>query len=288
MNARLCSSPAVRERTLKLLATIILLAGSFAVIGCGSGGAAATPQNGTLSGNWQIQLFRHVNPTPPLVYSGFLVQSGNNITGSLMFNLSAIGSGQCQGVGSVSGTTDQQNVSLTINEQGEDVSLSGTLPAGGTALSGQFSSLAGGCTNYANTGTWIATNVAPVAGSFHGSFTSTNVPSNGSFNVTGAMNQGPNSGSDTATLSGNITASSTPSFCSYFSSATITGLISGTSMLINLSGPNGTQITQLGAVGSNSTVTITADATSIAGAYSFPSISSSCIGDQGTFELSFP
>lgn len=275
------------ERALKRLATISLLAGLLAVISCGSG-AAPTSQNGALSGNWEIQLFRHVNPNPPLVYTGFLVQSGSNVTGSLMFNLSTVGSGQCEGVGTVSGTADQQNVSLTINEQGEDVSLSGALPSSGSPLSGQFSSLAGGCTNFANTGTWSATSITPVAGSFHGTFTSTNLPSNGAFNVTGTMNQGPNTGGDTATLSGSLVASTTPSFCSYLPSATIGGLISGTSMLINLYGPNGMQITQLGAVGGNTTVTITPDATSITGTYMFPSISSSCNGDQGTFQLSFP
>jgi hypothetical protein len=262
----------------------------IATISCGGGGGSSTSQNGALSGNWQIQLFRHVNPTPPLVYSGFLLQSGNNITGSLMFNLADVGSGQCEGVGSVIGTTDQENVSLTINEQGEEISLSGAMPASGSslALSGQFSNLAGGCTNYANTGTWTATNISPVAGSFHGTFTSTEIPSDGSFNVTGTINQGPNTGGDTATLSGNITATSTPSFCSYLSSATISGLISGTSLVMNLFGPNGMQITQLGEIGSSSTVTVTPNATSITGTYSFPSISSSCIGDEGTFQLTLP
>lgn len=276
------------ERVVKLLWIGVLFVALVAAVSCGGG--ASTPQSGALSGNWEIQLFRHVNPSPPLVYSGFLVQSGNNITGSLMFNLSTEGNGQCLGVGSVNGTTDQQNVSLTINEQGEEVSLSGEMPASGSslALSGQFSNLAGGCTNYANTGTWTATNVASVAGSFHGSFTSTEIPSNGSFNVTGTINQGPNTGGDTATLSGNIVATSTSSFCPYLSSATISGLISGTSLLMNLFGPNGMQITQLGEIGSSSTVTITPDATSITGTYSFPSISSSCIGDEGTFQLTFP
>jgi len=272
----------------KLLSTTLCLAIILAAVGCG--GVAPAPQAGALSGNWEIQLFRHVNPTPPLVYSGFLVQSGNNITGSLLFNLSAVGSGACEGVGTVNGTTDQQNVSLTINEQGEEISLSGASPASGSspALVGQFSSLAGGCTNYANTGDWTATNIASVGGSFHGTFTSTDVPSNGTFNVTGTMSQGPNTGGDTATLSGNIVASGTPNFCPYLSSATISGLISGTSMLMNLYGPDGMQITQLGAIGGNSAVTITPDATSVTGTYTFPSISSSCGGDEGDFQLSFP
>jgi hypothetical protein len=289
MNAAFpCHANCLSGRIVNSLSKTLLFTILLAAISCGGGGTA-TPQTGALSGNWEIQLFRHVNPNPPLVYTGFLLQSGNNITGSLMFNLSTVGSGQCEGVGAVSGTMNQQNISLTINEQGEDISLSGALPSGSSlALSGQFSNLAGGCTNYANTGTWTATSIAPVAGSFHGTFTSTNVPSNGTFNVTGTMNQGPNTGGDTATLSGSIVASGSPNFCSYLSSGTITGLISGTTMLINLYGPNGLQITQLGEIGSNSTVTITPDATSITGTYTFPSISSSCIGDQGTFQLTFP
>ena len=275
---------------MKLLSTTLLLTMLLIAINCGGGAAATGPSNGALSGNWEIQLFRHVNPNPPLVYTGFLIQSGNNITGSLMFDLSTVGSGTCEGAGSVNGTMKQQEIALTINEQGEDISLSGTMPSGSssTSLTGQFSNLAGGCTNYANTGTWTATSIAPVTGSFHGTFTSTNTPSNGTFNVTGSMNQGANTGADTATLSGSIAASNTPSFCSYVSSATISGLISGTSVLIGLYGPNGAQITQLGGVGGNSTVTITPDAKSISGTYTFPSMSSSCGGDQGTFQLTFP
>ena len=285
--------PFLRNET-KLLAAVSLLCLLGPILSCGGGGAP-TSQSTSLSGNWQIALSRHVLPKPPLIYTGFLIQSGNSITGSVLFNLASVGSGRCEGVGSVTGNFESQTVTLIIDELGESVSLNGTLSSNSTSnttstmsLTGEFSNLAGGCTNYTNTGTWIATNVAPLSGSFHGTFTSAAIPSNGTLNVTGTLTQGPNTGSSSATLTGTIAVSGNPTFCSYLSSATITGLISGTSVALSLYGPNGSLITQTGELGTNSTVTITPDAKSLTGTYSFLAISSSCLGDQGAFQLTFP
>src|SRR5579885_1124514 len=162
------------EKTLKALAGVMLLGALLASVSCGSSGQSSlTSQSGPLSGNWQISLQRHVLPNPALVFSGFLVQSGNNVSGAV-----SLGS-NCLGVGPVSGTVDSQNVTLTINEFGEDISLQGTVATGSSPMGGEFSNLAGGCTAYANTGTWSAIQVAPIAGSFLGTFTSSAVVSNG-------------------------------------------------------------------------------------------------------------
>lgn len=270
------------DKLVKTITSAFLLALLTAALSCGNSTPITKPQGGPLSGNWQIALRRHVMPVPPLIFSGFLVQSGDSVTGAVR-----LGS-LCPGVGTITGTVSGNNVTLTIDEFGEEINLQGSVPTVSTPMTGQFSNLAGGCTAYANTGTWSAVQIAPITGSFHGTFTSSANVGNGTINVTGNLDQGPNTGSSTATLTGAITASTSTNFCSYLSSASITGLISGNALLLDFYGPNGAQIAQLGNLGSNPTVKVIPEGTSISGTYVFPSVSSSCQGDQGAFQLTFP
>ena len=239
-------------------------------LGCGSS-KNSTSTGGALTGNWEITLNRHAS-TVPLTFSGFLVQSGNSVTGSVV-----LGDG-CQGVGPVSGTVDSQSLSLNINEFGQELSLQGPLPVSNGAMSGSFTTLPGGCTAFPNTGTWTAQLVQPLTGNFHGTL---NSPTNGVVNVSGNLSQGPNTGGSNTTLTGAISATDPQHFCSYLTEATVSGAISGTSVTLNLFDPNGVQITQFAG-------TTTAGATSLSGNYTFHSISNSCFGDQGTFQVSFP
>jgi hypothetical protein len=259
-----------------------------ATLACGSNKPAAQPSN-LLSGNWEITLQRHAHPGA-LLFSGFMLQSGSAVTGSLILG------GGCNGVGSVTGTLSGENLALTIDEFGQEISLTGMLPAGGpsqsTFLSGPFSALAGGCATYASTGTWSAVQVSPISGTFHGAFVST-ASSGGApdtFNVTGSLTQGPNTGSSNATLTGTVTATGTPHFCPYLTSATIGGVISGTSVTLNLFDTTGSQIAQVApATVSASGSSLTCSATASGNVcYSFPPISSSCQGEQGAIQLSFP
>ncbi len=277
----------------RLFARLLLIT-LIAATACGGGKNATTASSGPLSGNWQIALVRHAVPTPPLIYTGFLIESGDSISGSLILGSGFIGSG-CSGVGPISGNVNGQNLTLNISEFGEDVSLTGAISSSSPPLNGQFSFLAGGCNAFPGTGTWSAFQVAPINGAFHGTFTSTlPPPNNGTVDVVGALTQGPNTGASTATLTGSISVAGAPHFCSYLSTATITGLISGTSISLSLFGPNGSLITQLGQIGqiSNPQVatqtTVNANATAISGPYTFPAISTSCTQDQGVFQITFP
>lgn len=251
-------------------ARAIVLCLLVASIACGSSRPSQV-SGGALSGNWEITLNRHAT-TVPQTFSGFLVQSGETLSGSVI-----LGAG-CQGVGPVTGTLTSQNLSLTINEFGQDVSLVGTLPVNSGSMSGNFSTLPGGCTAFPNTGTWTAQLIPPLAGAFHGTLEST---TNGTVQVSGTLAQGPNTGASNATLSGTITALDPQNFCAYLTTATITGLISGTSVTLNLFGPDGLQTTQIDA-------SATPDATSVSGGYVFQQISTSCFGDQGTLKITFP
>lgn len=263
-----------------------------ALTGCGSSGNESSNITGALSGNWQMTLVRH-NDTTQFLYSGFLLQSGNSITGSLILNA---GNG-CGGVGPVTGTVNGQNFQMDVNDFGGDLSLTGSLPTSGSStasssaisMSGQFSTLANGCNFFSSSsGTWTAIQVAPISGSFHGTFVSTE--GNGTLTVTGTLNQSANIGASNAQLSGTIAASSsgTP-FCPYLTTATISGIISGTTITVNLYGPNGAQIGAIPAGGAPLLAgTVTPDGKSLSGSYKLFELSSACLQDEGNMAITFP
>ena len=252
-------------------AQAILLCILAALPGCGSGSKPQT--SGALSGNWQISLVPQLNSSP-LTYSGFLLQTGNSVNGALI-----LGDG-CAGVGPVTGSVAGNNFELDIDEFGQSLNLTGTLPSpnSGAFLGGQFSTLSGGC-NAAQTGTWSAFQVPPLTGPFHG----TMVSSNGTVDVAGTFTQGSNTGASSATLSASIATTSVLPFCSYLTTGTITGVISGTTASLFFYGPNGNQLNSLPDLG-----TVKRDGSSLTIAYGFAGISKSCAGDNGTMQLSFP
>jgi hypothetical protein len=253
------------------------------LVACGNSSSA--PATDTLSGNWQIALQRHAHPVP-LVFTGFLLQSGSSVTGSVILG------GGCDGVGPVAGTLDGQNLALTISEFGQDVSLTGTLPtgspSGSTFLSGAFSSVAGGCADFASTGTWSAIRVTPLVGAFHGTLVGISGSTTDTFDVTGTLTQGPNTGSSNAMLYGTITAAGAPHFCGYLTTATITGLISGTGVTLSLFDASGSEITQISPVSVTSAGNSLMCTQGVTSCLIFPPISNACPGEQGTIQLSFP
>jgi len=256
--------------TLSGLVVVTCLAG---VLSCG-GGSSQTPTTGELTANWQITLQPH-GLIQSFQYTGFLIQTGSSLSGNFI-----LGDG-CTGVGAVSGSVSGQNVTLNIGESGQDLNLTGSAPAGGTAGTGVFSTLAGACTApYASTGNWSAILVPALNGNFTGAFSST-LTGGTTIPVSGSLTQGPNNGSSTATLSGTMTAhNSNAAFCPYLTTATITGTISGESATLNVFGPNGSLIAQIPA-------TLSADASSLTGTYLFQSLSTACNGDEGTIQLTF-
>lgn len=278
-NICLCSTLMFQSRRMRWFALFSLLLVPLIMPACGSG-ANSADAGGPLSGNWEMTLLRTGNPAPE-TYSGFLLQSGDSLSGAFILG------DNCSGVGPVSGSVNGQNFQLDVNEFGQDLSLTGTLPPGGpsssTFLSGAFSSLAGGCVTHPSTGTWSAVQVQPIAGSFHGTLV---LQPSQTLNVTGTLTQGPNAGSSNASLNGSITASGGTPFCAYLTTATITGLISGTGVSLNLFGPDGSQI---GTIGSGEALaSVTANGASLSGNASLSQISKSCPEQSGSFQITFP
>jgi hypothetical protein len=267
---------------LKSLTFVFLLASIAATLSCGNAKPAPSTAS-QLAGNWQFTLVRH-NSTQQWTFSGFLLQSSNTVTGSFI-----LGAAGCQGVGAVSGTFDGQNLQLTVNALGQDFSLTGGLASGdssGNTMAGQFSDPAGGCISFSSTGVWTAVRVPALTGSFQGSF----VPTSGSpyptINVTGALTQTPNTGSSIGLLSGTISPT-TGSFnlCPYLSNSTISGFISGTTVILNFYGPDAAPVGQLPLQGF--TVTLAPDGSSLTGEFGLSALSSTCGLINGTATITF-
>jgi hypothetical protein len=190
--------------------------------------------------------------TPPKTQSGFLIQNGGTVTGSVIFT-----DQPCSGVGSVTGTVSGTAISLLVSPTGVNVNLSGTIGSGQNSMSGNYTTLSTGCsaTDVApGTGIWTANRVKPLSGNIQGTFTS-NDESLSPVTVTGKVSQGPNTGISTVPLTGSLSATD---YC--FSTADISGVVSGTSVLMNLVSSDGTQIGQVSG-------TTSLDGTFITGTY---------------------
>ncbi len=216
---------------------------------CGGGG----PKTASLSGNWQIQL---QSETSSETQSGFLLQSGRTITGGLQLSGQTIsGVAECAGVGSVQGQSSGSNVAIAVSQAGQTANLTGTSGADLATMNGNYSILASGC-GQTETGKWTATQVKPLTGNFQFAFTSG--ASAKSFHYTGTITQGPNLGESTATLSGSMTSSDAPCL----TSASLAGVVSGTSVILNFISTEGNSLGKYQG-------TMTADAKSITGFYRF-------------------
>ncbi len=254
---------------------------------CGGGGGSTLPPS-PLSGNWEVTLVRH-NSTDSWTFSGFLLQSGKSVTGSLILG-AGVG---CQGgVGPVNGTFDGQNLQLTVGSLGQDFGLSGSVtsaPSGRSTMEGQFSALSGGCLGFSSTGTFSAVRIPPLSGPFHGSFVEAGVLNPVPQNVTGTLTQGSNIGASTATLSGNFSLTGSPQFCSYLSTGTLMGTITGTNVVLDVYGPDGSQIGYI--AGPNyppQTATLAPNGGALNGSYSLNALSTSCTTNNGAVTMTFP
>jgi len=200
-----------------------------------------------MAGNWQITLQGQATTYSE---SGFLLQSGNSVNGQFLL------SGVCAGVGSVQGQAGSKTISLTVNQPAQIISLSGVPGANGSSLSGNYSILTGGC-GASEVGTWAAIKVAILGGSFTGTFVS-HASSVAPFHFSGSVTQGPNVGASSATVTGSMT--SNDAVC--FRDASISGMISGTSVLFTLTSSQGLALGQFSGQ-------MTTDASSATGTYDF-------------------
>lgn len=244
------SGQLVRTLAIALLALPCLI-----LAACGRGSSSPTTASGPLSGNWQMNLLQ-VDPSPQkaLSVSGFLAQAKDVLTGSVQGPTITNQSGvtNCAGIALVAGTINGQNVTFSVNPGGTVFSFTGVISTDNTSMSGSYEAQGGACFTRPTTGTWTATLVPPLNGTFSGTLadstymsllTGVNPPA--PIAVSGTFTQSSNAGASNATLTGTITAIGYPCF----TTVSLSGTISGQNVYMDVFDYSGVQIGTLGVPG---------------------------------------
>ena len=237
--------------------TFILLVFMLGEIGCG-GSSTTTPPPEALAGNWQFNIYPNKSTTPQSE-SGFLLQDKGSLTGNLAVQPTSVNN--CSGVAPLSGTVSGTNVNLSINEFGSVLLLVGSYSFLGPASSNLIS-MSGSYTESDKvcgatpTGSWTAVQVAPLTGTFSGTLTSTSINSplfGNTYQVTGELTQGQNTGSSDTDLVGFMAVTNYPCL----STAQVRGIISGANVTLSFYGGDGTLVAQVPQVVGNFATTAT-------------------------------
>ena len=263
-----------RKNSLRLQIVVCLIL-PILLTGCGSGNSnTGSTSSGGISGNWQISLQPSIPKSKPIAQSGFLLENNGVLTGGM-----AVQNNACPGTGNVLGSVSGSNITFSVTPAGLDLEFTGSMTKAGT-MGGNYTVLSTGCTgNFTapQTGTWTANQVSPLNINIQGLFTSSHQNLNpGTFNITGKVTQGPSTGESTTSLAGTLSATG---YC-FFTTANVSGTISGTSVVLNVVGSDGTQIGQI-----NGTTSL--DGSSFNGSYRMiglgPGHEPPCVnGDTGT------
>jgi len=178
-----------------------------------------------------------------------LQQKDQNVTGSVSFlipNPQNPAAPACAGNAPVNGKMDGTSVSLSINQSGQTLMLTGTPSSDNSSIIGTYTSPDGTC-EASESGVFTATLIKPVNGDFQGVFHSTSSNSYSlqfkDFGVGGNLTQSPNSGASNATVTGTIVAVA----YQCFASASLNGTISGSNLRLSIIGSSGVQIGEMGA-----------------------------------------
>jgi hypothetical protein len=190
------------------LASLLLI-----LAACGGSSSSTPATSGALTGNWQVNLTQdYPLPVTQLSVSGFVVESGNTLTGSVQ--VPTVGTlTHCGGVSALTGSISSQTVTFSVDEGGTVVSFTGTLGSDGSSMTGSYQAVGGACfPGTSTTGTWSSFLVPALTGNFTGtldsSYMATLTGASGPVPVTvsGTITQSSNAGASNATLTGTITA----------------------------------------------------------------------------------
>jgi hypothetical protein len=231
---------------------LVLLAGLSGLWGCGGGPSSNPASNSSLlSGNWQFDF------TAPSdgdfsggLQGGFLLQDQGAISGQVIYSVLVPGStAACAGSAPITGTLTGQNLSLTAMAAPQTFSLSGSVSADGSTLTGTYSTVATKDCGTAQSGLpFSARLVPPLTGSVQGYLhsTSSGPPTdpvvNQEFSVTGSLVQGSNTGANSAAVSGTLNFTAYPCV----NTVSVTGQISGSSVILQLIAANGLNVGRIG------------------------------------------
>ncbi len=308
---KLCTTHEIWAPAATRLCLFLLLIVAFTTSSCGGGNNSSSTQSGTqVGGNWQFSLSTTGTSffTSPL-QGGFLLQTNGSMTGQILLSIvlppqNSGGPTTCNsGTATVTGTVSGQSVNLTatigsFDQSGNPISQTITL-SGGTLSSDDLSIQSGtyavtsgyyydastssyaACGTAQDAGSWSATLVPPLTGGFQGFFHSTTT--NQDFPVSGAFNQGPNIGGVTATVTGAVLFQDPITLLNdfpCFATATLTGTISGNTVLLQVFSSSGTPVGQIGQTpGSSNPSAVTFDSTQ--GGYIVHNASGAMSGQSG-------
>lgn len=236
-------------RYLRILALVVLVALGLIGIGCGGGSSQTAALGGPLSGNWQITMTQNYptsTPSTVLSASGFLVETNDALSGSVQGPTISGSTQSCGGAGPLTGTVNQTNVTFSLNPGGTVFNFTGVLSSDNASISGTYSGVGGACLSQSSTsGTFSAQLIPPLNGSFTGTFNSmlympalTGTTNPVPVSVSGSLAQGPSAGGSVASVTGTITAVGYPCF----TTASMTGTISGQNLYLSIYAYNGEQI----------------------------------------------
>jgi N-acetylneuraminic acid mutarotase len=214
-----------------LLVSLILTA---TLVGCGGGSGGNSGNGGNagpinIAGNWQFTANSTTFGTRDTI-SGSLLQNGGAITGNMV-----IANSPCAIQGAITGTESGDSFTGTLNEAGQEVSLSASVSSDGNSVSGTYQAPAGGCTD-GDAGTLSGQRYAALAGFYSGAFQSNN-NSLAPFNISATIGQ---------SSQGNLTvaAAITGSLC--FTSLNLTGVLAGASLVVSGTDSAGNALTLTG------------------------------------------
>lgn len=224
---------------------------AFVLLSLTSCGGGSTPvSSGPLTGNWQFTLSQNYpRPVATIAISGFLSNPNTEtVSGSLQVPTFGANN-RCGGASVVNGSLSGQDVTFSINSGGTVFNLTGTIASGNASMSGTYQAPGGACLTDSTTGAWTASLIPPLNGNFTGTLTDstymallTGLSPAAPIAVSGTITQSTNADASNATLTGTITAVDYPCF----STASVSGTISGQNVYLNVFGYNGDQIGFLG------------------------------------------
>lgn len=274
--ARVGTAAATRARDLRTMRIgwILLLACLTVSAGCGD--PHLPFDQATTTGNWQVK-FVADGTGNQRTGGGFLGQVGPNLTGAFVL------AGACAGNGNVSGNVDRQDVAMSLSQIGQKLALLGVVAQDNKTMNGTYASTVTSCVTVPETGTWAATQVQPVNGTFSAVFTSSQ--GLGTVHLTGTLTQQPKpNGGTLANLNGPLSSSDSP--CVVLASGTqlaAQGTITGTEVsfqIFDLASSNGPLGNFSGTVSLDGKTVAVSDYTFV-----FPGSTTVCDAGSGTVTL---
>ena len=236
---------------------VMMLASMVVLSSCGGSSSSTTNAGMSLSGNWQFAMNAPTDGSfSGGLQGGFLVQGKGSVAGQAVYLVSVASPPPtpCGGTASITGTLNGQTVALTAVAGQQSFQLTGSLSPDGKTITGTYSTIATTDCGTAQQGVpWSASAVPPLSGTVQGNIHSTGPPNIGQVNrdfaVTGSFAQGPNLGTSSAAVTGALNFQGYPCL----DTASVTGQISGNSVILQIIATNGLNVGRIGSPPNSST-----------------------------------